>query len=141
MWVRKSNEQIARERRRSWLSFRVPILWFLIFFVGGIGIALQGPRRQAQHWPRTWSEILSGAAVDAGVIAIVAYAVQLLCKERLDPGRVGADVVMCDTCHRVKHPDNQSKCECGGTFDDFEKWTWIDGDGKQDGADNGKIEG
>ena len=127
MWVHKSHQQITRERGRQWLSFRGPILWFVTMFVGGIMLAAQGPRRAVSHWPSTWSEVILCAISFAALGAIVNYALQVVLKTRLYPFGVRVDVVICDTCHRVKRRDRDGRCECGGKFDDFENWTWVDG--------------
>jgi len=128
MWMRKSDQQMARERSRLWLSFRGPVVLFLIVFIGGIGIAIQGPRRNAGegHWPTTLSAIFINATMIATVAAIAGYALQLVLRRTIRPLDTGVKVVICDTCYRVKRRDGENKCECGGTFDDFDKWTWID---------------
>lgn len=137
MWMRKSEEQLARERRGVWRSFRGPAVLFLICFLADVGIAIQGPRQGTGpvHWPKTFSEILGGATFVATVAAIGWYTLQLVLRRRLNPlvlaSKLGDrtnydDVVICDSCYRVKHGDNESNCECGGVFDDFDKWTWVD---------------
>lgn len=126
MWVHKSSPQITRERGRLWLSFRGPVLWFVTMFAGGIMLAAQGPRHAVAHWPSTWSEVILSATSFAAFVAIVTYVLQIVLKARLYPFSVRVDVVMCDTCHRVKRRDREGCCECGGKFDDFDNWTWID---------------
>lgn len=101
-------------------------MWFLIVYVLGVAIAIQGPRRSVTHWPSTWREVLSGSVLCAAVVAIVAYALQLVLRKKIDPLGIDADVVFCDTCHRVKRRDSQARCECGGRFDDLDNWNWID---------------
>jgi len=34
--------------------------------------------------------------------------------------------VICNSCHHIKTRDNALSCECGGTFEPFENWKWID---------------
>jgi hypothetical protein len=72
------------------------------------------------------SDILAVATIVAAVVAIAGYALQLVLRRTIRPLDTGVKVLICDTCHRVKHRDGENKCECGGTFDDFDKWTWID---------------
>lgn len=132
MWVRKSSEQIARDRRRLWLSPRWAMFWFLLALVCFTLKAMQSPHLPGQYRPLTLSQIFFGSAVAAFVVALVIYVMQLILKRRVDPGRLGDKVVICDSCHRVKHPDGESKCECGGTFDDFDNWTWIEGGEEED---------
>jgi hypothetical protein len=126
MWVRKTDEQIARARSHLWLSFRGPLSWSLVLFVCGIVLALQGPRGPAQHWPHTWPEILSFATRGAVIAALVLYVLQLVVQRKIDPFGTFGKVAICDTCHRVQHPNSEGRCECGGKFDDFDNWTWTD---------------
>jgi hypothetical protein len=126
MWVRKTNQHNTSKCGRLWLSFRGPVLWFLVTFAGGILLALRGPYLAVTHWPSTWPEVISSATSFAAVFAIGSYALQILLKRRLVPFAVECDVVMCDTCHRVKQRDRETTCECGGKFDDFDNWTWIE---------------
>lgn len=126
MWVRKSTHKITRERGHLWLSFRGPVLWFLIMFAGAIVLTAQGPRTAVAHWPSTWFEVISRATVFAAVVAIGVYVLQIILNSKLDPFAVKVDVVMCDTCHRVKRRDGEASCECGGKFNDFDNWMWVD---------------
>ena len=137
MWMRKSDVQVARERNRVWLSFVEPAILFLICFLATIGIAIQGPRVAVVNWPDTWSEMLFESAIIATVVAIAGYVLQVVLRRKLSSLTKYGKIVICDTCHRVEHRDGESKCECGGTFDDFDKWTWIDGGGKGDGNTTG----
>ena len=126
MWVRKSDEQIARDRPRLWLSFRGPLLWFLVLFVLGIPRAIEGPRSPVQTWPQTWPEILSSSWRFAATVALAVYILQFVLRRRIGPTGSSGKVVICDTCHRVMHPSSEGKCQCGGKLDDFDNWTWID---------------
>jgi hypothetical protein len=118
-----------------WLSFRGPAVVFVVCFVASVGIAIEGPRAPTiQPWPDSWSEILSGATFIAAVAAVATYVLQLILQRPFDLLAIHAKIDMCDSCHRVKHWDSVSKCECGGAFDDFDKWTWVDGDEKGEGC-------
>ena len=142
MWVRKSGHQMARERNRLWLSLGGPVFSFLIMFIGGIGIAIQGPRRAGGSWPSTWPEVLSSATLLAGIVAVFHYSLQLVLQRRISALGISSDeVVICDTCYRVKRRDGEGICGCGGTFDDVDKWTWIDEDEKKDGDTNRNLQG
>jgi len=128
MWMRKSDQQVAKEHSRLWLSFRGPVILFIICFLASIAVGIQGPRNSAGQvpWPDTFCKILRGATFIATVAAIACYTLQLVLRRKLDPLAIRAKVDICDTCHRVKRRDGEDKCECGGTFDDFDNWTWID---------------
>ena len=62
----------------------------------------------------------------AAAVALVVYVLQLLLRREIDPLRVGGKVVICEKCNRIQHPNCAGRCECGGKFDDFDNWTWID---------------
>lgn len=126
MWIRKSNEQVAKERSRVWLSFREPALLFLVCFILDFGIAVSGPRHDESPWPDTWFKMFRDATAIATVVAMAGYILQVVFRRKLAVLIKPVKVVICDTCHQVKHRDGKSKCGCGGTFDDFDKWTWID---------------
>ena len=110
-----------------WLSFRGPVLWFLVIYVGMAVIAIRGPILSAgENWPDTWAEVLSSAMWPSAVLAIVAYVLQLVLGTKIDPLDVAPKILICDRCHRTKRRDRETKCECGGTFDSLDNWTWID---------------
>jgi hypothetical protein len=128
MWMRKDNKIVARERRRVWLCFRGPVLLFVICFLADFVLGIQGPRQSVAgtHWPDTFSKILRDAVCIATIVAVAGYALQIVFRRKLDPLAIHAKVVICDTCHRVKHRDGDGNCECGGMFDDFDNWTWVE---------------
>lgn len=132
MWVRKSEEQAARERDRAWRSFRDPAILAGFCFFGLLVSFARAPRFPGMHGPHPWSEILGFSAIGAAVIGIAAYLVQIGCQKSLTSILALNRCVMCDTCHRVKRRDREQQCECGGTFDDFGNWTWVGGDEEED---------
>lgn len=125
MWVRKSDQQIATDRHRIWLCLRGPVSWFFII-VGMAVMSVFSPRNAEGHWPRDWLVYLCVASLIAGGVAVVVYGLQYFFGMRFNP--FGTEVVICDKCHRVKRLDDDHNCECGGAFDDFDRWTWIDDD-------------
>ncbi len=130
MWMCKSEEQLAKERNGLWLSPYEPVVVFLICFVANMGIIIRGPLAHfgnVQQWPDTWPKALGYSAVTATVLAIADCVLQLAFRRTLVSFMRPVKVVMCDTCHRVKHRDSETTCECGGAFDDFDNWTWVDG--------------
>ncbi len=34
--------------------------------------------------------------------------------------------MICTKCHRVKTPDAEHACDCGGDFEDMRDWKWVD---------------
>ena len=126
MWVRKSDQQIANDRSRLWLSFRGPLLWFLVLFVGGIVCISVRPREtNVGRGLGTWHEVVANAMVLAAIAGVVIYVLQLVLRRRIDPLEVGGKIVICPKCHRVTRPSRDNLCECGGRFDDFDNWEWI----------------
>jgi hypothetical protein len=124
MWVCKTDEQIRRSRR-FWLSFRGPILWFLLLFVGGIVAISVRPRENGGRGPGTLHEIVMSSMVLAAIAGIVIYVLQLILRRRIDPLEVSGKIVICPKCHRVARPSRDGFCECGGRFDDFDNWEWV----------------
>lgn len=129
MWVRKSDQQIASERR-VWCSFGGPLVAFVIFFIGTIALAIQGPRRHVEYWPVTWPQILQSAVAYASFLAIMVYALQILFRRRINFLAIKGRVAICSKCHLLKNTDRNKVCECGGTFENADNWTWI-GDPKE----------
>jgi hypothetical protein len=132
MWVRKSEEQAARERDRAWRSFRDPAILAGFCFFGLLVSFARAPRFPGMHGPHLWSEILGFSTLGAAMAAIIAYVLQVVCQKSLTSILTPKYFVMCDTCHRVKRRDREWKCECGGTFEDFDNWTWIEGDEEEE---------
>jgi hypothetical protein len=135
MWMRKSDEQMAqmaRERSRYWLSLQGPAIMFVVGFGASCGAAIVGGRAPAPqvHWPSTWHEVfpctIYVATLIGTIAAIAGYILQLVLKRRINPFASKVKVVICNACYRVKRLDSESKCECGGTFERFENWTWVD---------------
>jgi hypothetical protein len=132
MWVRKSNEQIVKDRRRSWHSPGPALFWFLIAFVCCFGKLSQAPFLPDAGRAYTFRQLLFASAITAGAVAVFVYVAQFVLKRRVDSSRHLDKIVMCDKCHRVKHPDSETICKCGGTFDNLNNWTWVDVPGERD---------
>jgi hypothetical protein len=128
MWMRKIDQQLAREHSRMRRSLRGPAIMFLVCFLADIVLSIQGPRHGAGEvpWPDTPFKILRDATFIASVVAVAGYVLQLVFGWKLGSLVNPVKVVICDTCRRVKNRDGEDKCGCGGTFDEFDKWTWID---------------
>jgi hypothetical protein len=39
-----------------------------------------------------------------------------------------APVVICTSCYSVAHLSKKKTCECGGKYEPFDNWTWIEED-------------
>ena len=138
MWVRKSKVQIAKERDREWRSLRGPAMYFLIGFILTLS-SLYNKRIGGILPPRYWPRLLVLACVVAVLAASIAYGLQRLLRTKVVPSISDfdpsvprkADTVICDRCHGVKQRDGELACQCGGQFDDFDNWTWIDDNGSK----------
>ena len=113
---------MMKELSRVWLSLRGPAMWFAICLV--LNLAMVGSKACYPANPKTVSVMLLLAIAFAAIVAVAGYVRQLIRGKTLDSLTIR--VVICDCCHRVKPPDGEAGCECGGTFDDFDKWMWID---------------
>ncbi len=135
MWVRKTPEEIAKERNTLWR--RLSSLMMAAFLGFGLSIALMSGGRYGPHHPITSAGFLLAVAV--GLIAMVAaYLAQLRFGKPLfsrycgqpsggrysPPGYEGSQI--CDTCHRVRPYDPQQVCDCGGKFEDLDDWKWVE---------------
>jgi hypothetical protein len=124
------------ERDSARFDFRGPAIVLITWFLGDIALAVQGPRQNVNaHWPGSWFETISIAAFSATVAATVSYVLQLLFRKRIGSLLFPTRVEICDNCHRVRRRGGESSCECGGTFDDFDRWTWIDAGGPEEEGD------
>lgn len=134
MWVRKNDRRVSKRAGRVWPFLRSSLVWFFLGFVLSVGITLRGPMRGVcNSWPTTWCDTLTFAAQVGAVLAIVAFAFQLILQRRIsffecleEGDSSNAKVVICNECHRVKNRDRDDTCECGGSFEDFDDWTWIE---------------
>jgi hypothetical protein len=129
MWVRKTEEQLARERRRLWYSFRTPIAAFGIGSFLELAAIIRGPiLRDRTRTPNSWSEAFFVSA-SFGVVAFIAVYVLQIVRQKKIRFFDGGKVDICDSCHELKNHDwNSMSCRCGGTFDSFDNWSWIDED-------------
>jgi hypothetical protein len=134
MWIRKTNSQLASERNRIWLSFGGPAVLFFICVICNLIIVIRGPLDGGNHarWPSTWSEAL-GISFFVGTFgAVIGYVLQIVFRKKLASLITYGKIVICSKCHRVKYLDQETTCECGGTFENFDNWTWVDEDRRAD---------
>ncbi|MBN1912146.1 MAG: hypothetical protein JW818_20670 [Pirellulales bacterium] len=128
MWIRKTDEHMARER---WFSAVAPVGWFVIIFLLVLFSGIFRP-----HWytglyrDESWTILLFKAVFSATLIAIGVYFFQVYFGRALTNPLLGPNVEICNQCHRTRNPNREKACECGGTFEDFTKWTWVD-DGEE----------
>ena len=127
MWVRKTHNDMACERRRLWFSLGGPIFCAIITFACCILKGFIGSIRQISYTPSSWVDILVYCAKISIILAIIVYLVQLLFgKPLLSLLLYKSKVMICDKCFRLKNFDGQETCECGGKFENFDLWKWDD---------------
>ena len=131
MWVRKTEAQLARERRRLWYSFRTPIEAFIISSFLELATILRGPiLRDRTRTPKSWTEAFFVSA-SFGVVAFIAVYVLQIVRQKKIRFFDGGKVDICDLCHDLKNHDwNSMSCQCGGTFESFDNWSWIEDDNR-----------
>jgi hypothetical protein len=124
MWVRKCAEETASERKSLRLSLSGPIIWCLVSFAGILGLEISGPRQGINGLGRgtTFPAMLMRAALVGVAAGVVGYVIQLVRGRRIGSPRA----LICAECHIAKNPDRAEKCKCGGTFEDFDNWKWVD---------------
>ena len=120
MWVRKSEEEYKHDRRRFWWAVGAPLgfalVLFPIFYFGSIFIGNRPGQVQ-----RPWPEAVIVALFESSMVFIVGYVWQVLFRRKL----FERTSWFCDSCHAVKLPDAERECECGGSFEDMDRWKWV----------------
>jgi hypothetical protein len=124
-WVRKSDEEIARQRRRLWLSFRWPLFWALLFWIASIFRGGFGPTNGVTRWFTGWREMLRYNTNFCIWLFLVIYFLQIIFQRKMAPFAF-TKVVICNSCHAARNASTSTKCQCGGEFEDFENWKWVD---------------
>jgi len=119
-WIKKisSSSKLKRKYNLGWIAFYFPIIFILISVS-----AKTGYRKYSSSYPISWEEYFKQAPVIllfAGIISFVFYLFGL----KFGFGEKKYETLMCDKCERVKLVDNESKCECGGTFYPINNFEW-----------------
>jgi hypothetical protein len=141
MWVRKTPEEIARKKTKLWKAFGGPVLFALLvcacWIVRDLVDFRDGPDAgRPVGGPVNVNRLLWQAAVSLPFVAGLAYLLQLMIgMPFLELGVGPSKVLICDKCYRTKNPDGQGSCDCGGTFEDFSLWKWVDDPASQEGAE------
>jgi hypothetical protein len=126
MWVHKTLEDIAGERRKLWLAFGEPVIFALIVFVGGVIRVSTGPFLPTTHWFSSWTQALVFVAEMSLISAIITYLCQLWFGQPIfSLTTYQSKILICNQCYRVKSSDGEQSCGCGGKFEDFDLWKWV----------------
>jgi hypothetical protein len=141
MWVHKTAEDIADQRRNVRTRFGEPIFLGLLVFACLIvrrwaGIPRDGPNL---FRPATVTEFVVGTAILGLVIAVISYLLQVIFgRSVFELLTVQPKVLICDKCYQTKSSVGRQSCDCGGTFEDFELWKWVDEPSRQEGAEENR---
>jgi hypothetical protein len=82
------------------------------------------------------NELLWQAVISVPVFAVFAYLLQLVLGTTFFESATGpTKVLICDKCYRTKSADGEQSCDCGGVFEDFELWKWVDEPSSQEGVE------
>ncbi|MGO8691326.1 MAG: hypothetical protein ACLQLG_17020 [Thermoguttaceae bacterium] len=126
MWARKTGDEIANEPRKVWWAFSGPTLASFMMFVGGVLSLVTGPKfGGGASRPSTAGGFLFKAAVLSLLAWLFAYVCQIIFRKPFF-SLLSRKVVICNNCYRVKSPDGNARCGCGGEFEDFARWKWVD---------------
>jgi hypothetical protein len=128
MWIHKSENQDIQNQSCERFSLRYFVSVFVVVFLVCLSGALIAPLPYGIRptKPTTWYGILLNCSIIAAVVAITLYLMRVIYNKRCDPLVSRVQIDICNKCFRVKHHEQSVKCECGGTFEDFDKWKWID---------------
>ena len=128
MWVRKTAKECTVDRRKLWLAFGWPVIFAVMAFLCVVVVHMAGLYKAGVAPSRelTLGDILKSAGMLAIIVAIIGYLFQLWSGESIMFLEYPSNVQICDKCFRVKSSNGQQCCECGGNFDDFNNWKWID---------------
>ena len=130
-WVRKDEEEYAKEVQRRRYSFKVPlvissVLFGIIILVYKLGIGIDrrtGEVLSAGSWAEVLHQMPKFALASLGM-GLVLYVIQIFSKRRT----LEDITVICPKCQKVKKADNKYDCECGGKFADMERMKWVEDD-------------
>jgi hypothetical protein len=123
-WTKKnsSSSKLKHKFHLGWLAF----YFSMIFILASIN-AKTGYRKYTSSYPIPWEEYFKqvpGLLLFSGITSFLIYLVGL----KFGFGERKYETLMCDKCERVKLIDNESKCECGGTFYPINNFEWKSDD-------------
>ncbi len=135
MWVHKTPDEIGKEDDPASEPVSLPrallgatVVAVLIFIIA-VG-AILSPKGRSAGWLTGRLSgtqiILIGAALSlTGWLAAFLWQV-IYRRPALFFTSASGKVVICNRCYRVKTPDGDDHCGCGGEFEDFALWKWVD---------------
>lgn len=143
MWIRKTTEDIEDERNRideqknrAWSAFGGPLLFAVLGFVAGLCAPFKQQYRYASDVP-SYAGDVTMAPYCGLCFALFAFVLSYLTQVFLQKPLLAfftdkqTKTLICNQCYDVKSPDGQPTCSCGGHFEDFSQWKWVDDEARQ----------
>ena len=121
---------IAREHKKIWLSFGGPSMLSIIGFIAGIFMGLVGPINPIvgipSYSPSCLSDLITQSFKLGLFLFFVVYLWQILAGKPFFPLMYLSKILICNKCFKVKRSDGNQSCDCGGKFEDFDLWKWVE---------------
>jgi len=144
MWQRKSFVELEKEKEDfnesvSKNSFLKAVKRFIYAFFGVLSFAIlkaliTGPESDidmpAPSNPIKINELpeyLDTFLIISVIIAMIVFIVSLLAPKYFIHNY--KTTLICSKCFKVKNPDNEVNCDCGGFFENLDLYKWIPDDG------------
>jgi len=124
MWVRKTDEEVAQDRKR--FAFGPPLFWGFFAFVISTSVLVSSSELWSKAIVRSLFGPVIGIAVYLWRLRIGKRKGMMLSNAHSVGVWVDEDAWMCSECHSVKHPRGSIFCECGGLFASIDYWKWVD---------------
>jgi hypothetical protein len=133
MWLHKTPEDIAAEHKKLWSAFGGPLGFSLLLFILLLIVCLLRPsyRGGVSYRPFTFVErlvfTLKFALISSVIAFPCAYLLQVWLKRPIWSilSSYQTKVMICNKCFQVKSADDKPTCDCGGTFELFDLWKWV----------------
>lgn len=129
MWMHKTIDEVSAEENKSRTSFRIPAFWGIMAFACALVRSSGYITFRSIAFPPRNSDLYH-AFLHALILAGLTFAIVYLCQRFLGwnmfPRANDRKTVICNRCFRVKSADDQESCKCGGKFEDFKLWKWVD---------------
>lgn len=101
--------------RRSLACF---VVAFVLFYILGI----IGWGKPNWHDPLPWPRALYSSFLLSLLLATLLFLFQSVYGWRLPHDRI----MTCSTCHKMQSFNEKPACACGGIFEDFDAWRWVE---------------
>jgi hypothetical protein len=118
MWVKRTEFEIAEERRRQRRSRLRAAALFGVFVTLMTALTFGSREIEGRHrFTVPTSEILSRLPFSTVFGAVAAFAIYKFQRQR--------PTMICPECEATKHDDGISQCSCGGHFEMMESMKYV----------------